>query len=562
MTPLRILLIEDSEDDATLVVRQLSRAGYALAPERVDTPEALVAALERQPWDLAIADYTMPRFSGTAALTVLRQYDAEMPFIFVSGTIGEDTAVSAMKTGAQDYIMKGNLKRLVPAVERELQEAAGRRARKQAEARLAHLAYHDVVTELPNRVLFYDRFEQAIVGAERDREPLALMVLDLDGFKAINDSLGHHAGDHVLHQVASRLRAVLREVDTVARLGGDEFALILPRTGGEGAVLTASKLLRELRRPLVVGGRPLVVSGSFGIAWFPEHGSNSEALLQNADIAMYVAKGGDLGYAVYAHDRDRHAHQQLALVTELREGIELDQFSLDYQPIVNLQTGAVVCVEALARWQHPQQGRLLPSEFIELAEHTGLIEPLTILLLDKALAAWSGPGAVPVAVNLSPRHLRDPDLPDRIAEHLSSQNALSSNLALEITESFVMSDPLRSTTCLSRLHDMGVRLAIDDFGTGYSSLSYLRQLPIDDLKIDRSFVIEVAEGDDTIVRSTIELAHNLGLKVVAEGVESVAVRDRLSELGCDAAQGFFIAEPGPLTDIRPWVARQNAQGVL
>ena len=565
MTPLRLLLIEDSEDDAEFVVRALSRAGFLVVPERVDTPEDLVSALERQRWDLAIADYTMPGFSGMAALTLLREYDPEMPFIFVSGTIGEDVAVGAMKTGAQDYIMKGNMKRLVPAVERELKEAVSRGARKQAEARLAHLAYHDALTDLPNRILLHDRLQQAVISAERSHEPLAVLVLDLDGFKAINDSLGHHAGDGLLQHVASRLRALLRDADTVARLEGDEFALILPGASGEGAVHIAGKLLHELRRPLALDGGPLVVEGSIGIAWFPEHGSNADQLLQKADIAMYVAKSGGLGCAVYTPDRDRNAHRRLALVTEMREGIEHDQFSLDYQPILNIQTGTVAGIEALARWNHPQQGRLLPVEFIDLAEHTGLIEPLTTLLLDQALAAWTGPDprlAVPVAVNLSPRLLRHPDLPDRIAEHLKLRNAHPSSLVLEITENFIMADPLRSMSCLNRLHDMGIKLAIDDFGMGYSSLSYLRQLPLDQLKIDRSFMIELAAGDDAIVRSTIDLAHSLGLTVVAEGVESAAVYDRLRGLGCDAVQGLFISAPGPAITIRRWVARQNAQQSL
>ncbi len=564
MTPLRLLLIEDSEDDAALVLRELSRAGYAVFSERVETPDALAAALERQRWDMAIADYTMPRFSGTAALALLREYDGEMPFIFVSGTIGEDAAVAAMRTGAHDYIMKDHLKRLVPAVERELREAAGRLSRKQAEARLAHLAYHDGLTDLPNRVLLHDRLQQAMLGAQRAGEPFALMVLDLDGFKAINDSLGHHAGDCVLQEVAARLRAVLRDVDTVARLGGDEFALMLPRTDVEGASLAARKVLHDLNRPLVLEGRPLVVSGSLGIAWFPAHGSTADALLQKADIAMYVAKSGGLGFAIYAPDRDRHAHRRLTLMAGLRDGIEHDQFSLDYQPIVHLGTGAVVCVESLARWDHPQQGRLPPNEFIELAEHTGLIEPLTMRLLDKALAEWTGLDRWPpisVAVNLSPRSLRDPDLPDRIADVLRLHDASPSTLVLEITENVILSDVPLSTACLSRLHDMGVTLAIDDFGAGYSSLNYLRRLPIDQLKIDRSFVSGLGAGDDAIVRSTIDLAHRLGLTVVAEGVESVEARDHLQQLGCDAAQGNLIAEPGPATDIRRWIARQKGAGL-
>jgi diguanylate cyclase (GGDEF)-like protein len=561
MTPLRLLLIEDSENDAELVVHELTQAGFAVTPERVDTAEALAAALERQQWDLAIADYTMPQFSGTAALKLLRQYDAEMPFIFVSGTIGEDIAVAAMKTGAHDYIIKGHLKRLGPAVQRELREASGRVSRKVAEARLEHMAYHDALTDLPNRVLLHDRLHQAIVAAQRARESLSLLVLDLDGFKAINDSLGHHAGDRVLQEVAQRLHARLREVDTVARLGGDEFALLLLRTDSQGATLAARKILEDLGRPLVVNGHQAFIGGSIGIACFPEHGGHPEGLLQRADIAMYVAKSGGLGCTVYAAARDGQAHQRLARVTDLRDGIDRNEFCLDYQPVVNLHTGTTMYVESLARWNHPRQGRLMPDQFIDLAERTWLIEPLTMILLDRALADWEDrpdrDDSISIALNLSPKSLRDPDFPTRIATALSVHHASPSALVLEITENVLMSDAHQSLTCLSQLHDMGITLAIDDFGAGYSSLSYLRRLPVDLLKIDRSFITGLKAGDDAIVRSTIDLAHDLGLKVVAEGVESRIERDHLRELACDAAQGRFLAAPSEAMEVRRWIQGGN-----
>jgi diguanylate cyclase (GGDEF)-like protein len=560
MIPLRLLMIEDSEDDAALVVRELTRAGYAVSSERVETREALTSALERQRWDLAIADFSMPLFSGTAALTLLRQYDADVPFIFVSGTIGEDAAVAAMRSGANDYLTKGHLKRLLPAIERELREAAGRLSRKRAEARLVHLAYHDALTDLPNRVLLYDRLQQAVLLAQRAREPLAVLVLDLDGFKAINDSMGHHTGDGVLQEVATRLRALLRDADTVARLGGDEFALMLQHTDVEGATLAADKVLRELRRPLVLNGRPIAVGGSIGIACSPEHGLNAEVLLQRADIAMYVAKSGGFGYAVYTPDRDRGAHRRLSLMGELREGIEQGQFSLDYQPIVSLATGGVISVEALVRWEHPSHGRLSPGEFIDLAEQTGLIEPLTTYIIDKALAQWasaSNTPLIPVAVNLSPRSLRDPELPDRVIDLLHTHQMPASALVFEITENVLVSDVPTARACLARLHDLGVKLAIDDFGAGYSSLSYLHRLPVDELKIDRSFVSALVGGDDTIVRSTIDLAHNLGLSVVAEGVETDACLGRLQSLGCDSAQGYFIAFPATADVIRQFATGQR-----
>jgi diguanylate cyclase (GGDEF)-like protein len=563
-TPLRVLLIEDSDDDAELVVRELARSGYAVTKARVETAHALAAALENDRWDLAIADFSMPQFSGTAALKIVRQFDPDMPFVFVSGTIGEDAAVAAMKSGAQDYIMKGSLKRLAPAVERELREVEVRRSRKRAEERLAHLAYHDALTDLPNRVLLHDRLSQAMLAFHREAQPLALMVLDLDNFKAINDSLGHHAGDRVLRQVAARLRAMLRDTDTVARLGGDEFAVMLPQTDLKGAAMTGDKMLQRLNVPYILDERQLIVGASIGIAAFPEHSTDADTLLQKADIAMYAAKNGGTGLAVYAPDRDRRAHRQLTVTSELREAIEHDQFTCYYQPIVSLETGGVTAVEALARWRHPVQGLLSPNEFIDLAEQTGLIEPLTMLLLDKALAEWAAADqglGIPVAVNLSVRNFRDSTLPDRIADVLRLRNVPPGSLVLEITENFIMSDPMRAVASLSRLHEMGVTLALDDFGTGYSSLSYLRRLPLDELKIDRSFVVALATEDEAIVRSTIDMAHKLQLKVVAEGVESPEVQERLRVLGCDAVQGLFIAPPAPAAEVRRWILSRKAESI-
>ena len=560
------MLIEDSEDDATLVVRLLTRGGYDVEAERVDSPAALTAALDRQPWDLAIADYAMPGFSGTAALHMLRERDADMPFIFVSGTIGEDAAVSGMRTGAHDYIMKDNLARLLPAVERELREAGGRRERRGVERRLAYLAYHDALTDLPNRTLLHDRLEQAARIAAREGTPLALLVLDLNNFKEINDTLGHHAGDRVLQCVASRARATLREADTVARLGGDEFAVVLPLTDIDGAVLAAQKVLHEIEQPCVIDHQSLSVHASLGIACFPEHGLSAETLLQRADVAMYAAKGDGVGIAVYAPDRDHHTHRRLTLISELRRALDQRQLFLEYQPMLHLRSNVVVGVEALVRWNHPQQGRVLPGDFIGLAEQTGLINPLTTIVIETAIREWSQMETVPrltVAVNLSPRTLLDPILPLRIADMLAVYGAPPSSLALEITENLLMSDPARSMDCLQRLHGMGVRLVLDDFGTGYSSLSYLRRLPVDELKIDRSFIAGLASGqDDVIVRSTIDLAHNLGLAVVAEGVESAAVQDRLLEMGCDAAQGTFISPPAGASDIRTWLRQQTLLGLL
>jgi diguanylate cyclase (GGDEF)-like protein len=561
---LRLLLIEDSPDDAALVVRELVRGGYDVECDCVDTPDALVASLKRQSWDITIADYTMPGFTGTAALTLVRQHDADLPFIFVSGTIGEDAAVAAMRTGAHDYIMKGSLKRLVPAVEREMRDAGVRRERRRVEQRLAHLAYHDPLTDLPNRTLLHDRLDQATRIANREGTSLALLLLDLNGFKEINDTLGHHAGDRVLQCIASRLRTTLREADTVARLGGDEFAVLLPLADLDGALLAAQKLLQEVEQPCVIDHKALSVRASLGIACFPEHGSTADTLLQKADVAMYSAKTDGVGISVYAPNRDRNTHRRLTLIAELRKGLDENQFFLEYQPILHLRTNLIIGVEALVRWKHPQHGRVLPGRFIHMAEQTGLINPLTTIVLETAIREWSQQPTSPpltVSVNLSPRTLRDPMLPHRIAGMLAVFSAPHASLALEITENILMSDPSRSMDCLKRLHELGVRVVIDDFGTGYSSLSYLHRLPADELKIDRSFVAGLMGGqDEVIVRSTIDLAHNLGLTVVAEGVENAEVQARLLAMGCDAAQGTFISPPASASIIRERMREQNLHG--
>jgi diguanylate cyclase (GGDEF)-like protein len=563
---MRLLLIDESAEEAALVVRALEHGGYDVVSERVESAAALTLALAGHAWDIVVADYTTGAFDGVEAVDIVRQRDGDLPFIFVSNVRGEDAAVAAMRTGAHDYVLKANLQRLLPSVERQLREAAARRERRRVERRIAHLAYHDALTDLPNRVLLHDRLAQAIRVAHREDASLALLLLDLNGFKQINDTLGHHAGDLVLQSVAARIRSTLRDADTVARLGGDEFAVVLPLTDVDGALLTAEKVVHEIERPCVVEHHPLTVRVSLGIACFPEHAASAEALLQKADVAMYVAKTDRTGVAVYAASRDHHSHRRLAFISDLRRGIDESRFFLEYQPMLHLRTNHIVGVEALVRWNHPQQGRVLPGEFIDLAEQTGLINPLTTLVLETAIREWAPLQRTPpigVAVNLSLRALQDPRLPQRIESMLSAYDVPPTILALEITENILMTDPARSMECLKRLHDMGVRLVIDDFGTGYSSLSYLRRLPVDELKIDRSFVSGLDSGlDDVIVKSTIDLAHNLGLTVVAEGVESEEVQTRLVAMGCDAAQGTFISEPRKATAMAEWMGRHNLLGMM
>jgi diguanylate cyclase (GGDEF)-like protein len=562
VTPLRLLQVEDTQDDAALIEHALRRAGYDVFARRVDGADSLRRALDDSEWDLVIADYTMPGFSGTKALAIVREQHPDVPFIFVSGTIGEDTAVAAMRTGAHDYIMKDNLTRLAPAVHRELREAAVRRERHLANQRVAYLAYHDSLTDLPNRALFLDRLQQAILRSHRDEKGLAVLLIDLDGFKEVNDALGHHAGDMVLQEVAARLRSALRASDTVARLGGDEFAVLLPATDVNRAELAARKVLHDLQHPFVAEARPLLISASIGIAGVPWHAATSEELLQKADSAMYLAKNDKTGYVVYNPLRDQRVSGRVSLASSMRQAIDARQFVLDYQPIVHIPTNEVLAIEALVRWNHPELGRLLPDDFIRVAEHTGLVNPLTSFVLDRALTEWplsARPDSCSVAINVSPRSLHHAAFAGRIREMLEAHDMHPSSLTLEITENLVMSDPDGSLRCLDELHEMGVRLVIDDFGKGYSSLSYLRRLPVDEIKIDRSFIIGLADGeDDTLVRCMIDLAHNLGLSVVAEGVENEFVLQQLSELNCDAAQGYFLMRPDTAAGTTAWLSGRSA----
>jgi EAL domain-containing protein (putative c-di-GMP-specific phosphodiesterase class I) len=304
-----------------------------------------------------------------------------------------------------------------------------------------------------------------------------------------------------------------------------------------------------------------MAQGSIGIAGFPKHASTGDELLQRADIAMYVAKSERSGYVTYSADRDRIAEQRLAMVTAMRTGIDACEFVLEYQPILHLPAGGVLGVEALLRWDHPTRGRMWPADFIRIAEQTGLIDPLTLFVLERSLTDWPPHAArapLMIAVNLSPRSLYDRSFPRRVLDLLDARRMDPSLLAMEITENLIMTDPEQSILCLTQLHDMGVRIILDDFGTGYSSLSYLRRLPVDQLKIDKSFVIGMAAGEDeALVRAIIDLAHNLGLSVIAEGVENEAVRDRLAVLGCDAAQGHVISRPGPVLEIARWIDQQT-----
>ncbi len=413
-----------------------------------------------------------------------------------------------------------------------------------------HQALHDALTGLPNRVLFRDRVQQAVRAAERRSGGCAVMIMDLNHFKEVNDTLGHHHGDVLLREVAVRLTRTLRSADTVARLGGDEFGVLLPDAESAADALALAQVVQTaLREPFVVDGLTLEIGASIGIASHPEHGGHVEVLIQRADIAMYSAKGGGRGCALYESDQDNYSPRRLALAGELRSALESGQLVLHYQPKADVVTGRIVGVEALVRWNHPRHGLLGPEEFVPIAEQTGLIVPLTHWVLDAAIGqcrVWKDQGfELSVAVNLSARSFLDAQLAVNIPRLLAEHGVGPTLLELEVTESTIMLDPARATTTLERLSEIGLTLSIDDFGTGYSSLANLKRLPVDMIKIDKSFVLEMTteHSDAAIVRSTIELAHNLGLRVIAEGVEDRQSREELGRLGCDFAQGFYLSRP-------------------
>jgi diguanylate cyclase (GGDEF)-like protein len=428
------------------------------------------------------------------------------------------------------------------------------------EAQITDLAYRDALTGLPNRVLYTDRLDQALALAGRTGTPVAVLLMDLDHFKYVNDTLGHPIGDLLLREVTGRLQAVVRRAtDTVARLGGDEFAILLPGDRAPDARRVAEAILRVLEAPMTLEGHVVDIGASIGVASYPEHGDESSQLLRHADVAMYAAKRGNLGVAVWDDRYDKHGVERLSLMSDLRKAVDEDQLVLVYQPKVPLYASDEHFVEALVRWQHPTRGLVPPVEFIPFAEQTGYIRAITQWVLGHAVAqcaAWRNQGLpMNVSINISARDLMDAELPDRFAALLEREGCAAQWIALEITESGILDDPGHAIRNLERLHALGCKLAIDDYGTGYSSLAYLRRLPVDELKIDKSFVTGMANdpGDAIIVRSTIDLGHNMGLVVVAEGVEDEATFEQLRALGCDTVQGYWISRPLGAIELADWV---------
>jgi diguanylate cyclase (GGDEF)-like protein len=431
------------------------------------------------------------------------------------------------------------------------------------EQEIRRLAYWDPLTNLPNRAQFVLLLNDALLNARGREEALFVLMMDLDRFKHVNDVMGHSFGDALLRQVAGRLQLLLanrrQSSAQVARLGGDEFAVLLPAADLDAAQLMAAEILQALETPLSLEDQMVDIGAGLGIAGYPANADDGETLLSMAEVAMYAAKQRSEGAVVYDPAMDKSSAKSLSLLTELRNAIERHEFRLHVQPKIALDTGKVVGMESLVRWVHPERGNVFPDEFIPFAEQTGFIRILTRWVMEKSAELCRELASkgyhLKVSVNLSTRDLLDQDLPAKFADLLARHKLTPGSFCLEITESAIMDDPVRAQHTLERLSAMGLDLSIDDFGTGYSSLAYLKRLPVDELKIDKSFVLnmEQDEGDTKIVRSTIDLGHNMGLRVVAEGIESEAVWRLLAELGCDQGQGYFMSRPIPADQMIPWL---------
>jgi diguanylate cyclase (GGDEF)-like protein len=491
---------------------------------------------------------------------VERRLTQDLPASGALETMGKRKNASLFPLEFLVNSMQVGSRRLFIATMRDISE---RKAHTDA---LEYQALHDALTGLPNRTLFGDRLRQALLGARRNQTMFGVLLLDLDRFKDINDALGHDRGDSLLQEVTARLRGVLRATDTIARLGGDEFAVLAADARHpEDVVATAKKVLASLEGPFAIGDQMVETGASIGIAMYPVHGDDPSTLLRRADVAMYVAKRSGGGYALYQPEHEAQTLRRSGLAGELRRSIPQGELVLHYQPQVTLATGTVSAVEGLVRWNHPREGLMPPDRFIPMAEETGIIHPLTAWVIDTALeqlCKWLADGLdVSVAINVSPRNIEDHSLEEMVARALGHFKVEPSRLTLEITEGMAMA--AGAAKALHRLHEIGVRIALDDFGTGYSSLLYLMRLPVNEIKIDRSFVSALASDPDSgaIVRSAVGLGHNLGLRVVAEGLQDRMAEAVLVEAGCDAAQGFLVGRPVEHAEMTELLRKQHASSL-
>jgi diguanylate cyclase (GGDEF)-like protein len=554
-----VLLVEDNLIDAQLIrrlLRRVSSSSYYRITHVRTLNDAVLSAEELTP-DVILADLNLPDSRGTQTVASLQTSYPNIPLVIVSSWEDEAISLRSVKAGAQDYLVKGhidgaNLHRVIRyAIER-----------KRTELELVRLAHYDQLTSLPNRTLLRERVDHALARAMRAGSGVATLILDMDRFKEINDTLGHEVGDKLLIEAAQRIRASVREQDTVARLGGDEFAVILEGVSEAKEVLPViERIIESLNGVTTIDGHEVNSSTSVGIAMYPENGNDLSELLRAADLAMYQAKSSGRGrYQFFADAMQEEAQSRHALEWALRRAVERNEFELVYQPQICLRTGMVIGVEALLRWMNPTRGLLTPYHFIAGLEEFGLINEVGEWVLRAACEQtrrWHGMDLEPmrIGVNVSAQQFEDPMLIDKIRGALKETKIPPEFLELELTESCLMSDPAQAGALLREIREVGVRIAIDDFGTGYSSLTYLKEFPLNALKIDKSFVqsVESTDRGGPISNMIIGLGQNLGLEVIAEGVETEAQLDYMREHGCDIAQGYLYAHPESPEELTPWL---------
>lgn len=565
---LRILIVEDNLDDAELIVLELEVANYQVVYKQVDTAEAMAKALDCEEWDVILTDYSMPQFNAVAALDLFKQRQLDTPFIVVSGSIGEEIAVELMKNGAHDYLLKHNLTRLAPVIERELREAKVRCERKQALEKVHCLAFYDQLTGLPNRHAFLNFLQQHIDNTVK----FAVVFIDIEQYRQIKYGFGHLKSEQLLIEVGKRLQTSLTSGDFLAKIGKDEFALILTNFDHvDEAETIATELHRQIDPPFELEGFVIYASITIGVVDSSLGFQEPEEFLRAAEIANYNAKDKEQGLqyptVVYKHSMQTAALERLQMETELRRAISDQQLELFYQPIVDLNIDQVGGFEALIRWKHPQQGWISPAKFIPLAEQTGLIIPLGESILKTAchqMTIWQDQFLdylpLSLSVNISGVQLNEPDVVPHIIHQYQCLGLHHVTLKLEITESTLMNNTQKIITCLQEFRAAGIQISIDDFGTGYSSLSYLRDLPIDILKIDRSFVCRIEDEKNLgIVEAIITLAETLGLDVIAEGVETISQMQRLRSLGCKYGQGYLFSKAMPAYLIEDWLQKTKTE---
>jgi len=561
---INVLLVEDNPADARLVRElfvEIEASEFELS--HADTLSTALDALDNYEFDVMLLDLSLPDAQGLHAVKNILQVTPQLPIVVLSGIDDADLSLQAVQAGAQDYLVKGhgdgNL------LSRALHYAI---ERKRTQERLAYLAQYDQLTDLPNRSLFNDRLLSSLQQAQRHNRQMALMFLDLDHFKDINDTLGHSAGDKLLKDVAKRLQRCVRAEDTIARLGGDEFTIIMNEVKHrQDSATVAEKILDSLSHPFMLEGEEVFVTTSIGIAGYPKSGKDPETLIRHADTALYRAKSeGRSNYQFFEAEMNLAVSERMNMINALRHATKRKEFFLYYQPLIDARSGKVFGMEALLRWQHPERGLIPSSEFVPLLEETGLIIPVGEWVMNEACRQnriWQEAGLEPliVSVNLSVRQFHKRNLVDMVMHAIDEAGISPQQIQLEVTESVLLDRTHTANKTLTRLRDKGIKLAIDDFGTGYSSLSYLKQYHFDTLKFDRSFIQGITSSDNgaAIVASVINLGHSLGMTVVAEGVESQQQLTILHDRECDQFQGFLFGYPMSAESCTKWLLQGTAQ---